>query len=293
MDGRVHGGAVATDWRPSVIASGEIYDSRRLAYGYAFHRPPVHPRILSLVAADLGITSPLGCALDIGCGAGVSTAALAPLARVTVGLEPVADMLGYHRRVAPRSRFVLARAERLPFASGSVDLMTAAGSLNYVDLCRFLAEASRVLTADAVLVVYDFSSGRRLVDDLALDTWFASFEARYPFPPGYPFDLAELNDDRAGLRIRHRRDFVVDLPLTAAEYLDYVLTEANVERAIASGVALETVREQCGAELAPIFGDRARAVQFEGYVVYVTKMGGHRGDVAWPDGRVQFDPPRP
>jgi SAM-dependent methyltransferase len=255
-----------------MTANGDIYDSRRLAHGYAFHRPPLHPRVLALVAEDLGIATPVGRALDIGCGAGLSTAALAPLARVTVGLDPAADMLTYRRQVAPHGRFVVARAEAPPFSAGSFDLVTAAGSLNYVDLSRFLPEASRLLVADGTLVVYDFSSGRRLLDDPALERWFAAFEERYPFPPGYAFDLARLNDDRAELRIDHRRDFVVGLPLTAAAYLDYVLTESNVEQAIAAGARDEDVREWCRAGLAPIFGDGARDVQFEGYIVYVRKV---------------------
>jgi SAM-dependent methyltransferase len=255
-----------------VTATGDIYLSRRLAYGYAFQRPPVHPRVLALVAQDLGITRPVGRALDIGCGAGLSTAALAALARVTVGLDPAADMLAHRRQVAPHGQFVVASAEAPPFTAGAFDLVTAAGSLNYVDLPRFLPEASRLLAADGTLVVYDFSSGRRLADDPALERWFASLEDRYPFPPGYRFDLAGLNDDRAGLRIDRRRDFVISLPLTAATYLEYVLTEANVEQAIAAGARAEEIGEWCRAGLVPIFGARARNVQFEGYVVYVRKI---------------------
>ena len=254
-----------------MTADGDIYDSRRLALGYAFHRPPVHPRVLALVAKDLGLVRPVARALDIGCGAGLSTAALAPHARVAVGLEPAADMLTYRRQAAPLGHFVVARAEAPPFGGGVFDLVTAAGSLNYVDLSRFLPEAARLLTRDGTLVVYDFSSGRRVADDPALERWFAAFERRYPFPPGYAFDLGQLNDDRAGLRIASRRRFAVDLPLTAAAYLDYVLTESNVEQAIAGGASPDEMREWCWAGLTPIFGTGTREVRFEGYVVYVTK----------------------
>jgi len=46
-----------------------VYDSDRLAAGYAFDRPPVHEQILrSARLAPLA-----GRALDIGCGAGLST----------------------------------------------------------------------------------------------------------------------------------------------------------------------------------------------------------------------------
>jgi ubiquinone/menaquinone biosynthesis C-methylase UbiE len=43
-------------------------------------------------------------------------------------------MLTHRRTVAPDAGFVVGQAERLPFATSSFDLVTAAGSLNYTDL---------------------------------------------------------------------------------------------------------------------------------------------------------------
>jgi SAM-dependent methyltransferase len=254
-----------------MTARGDIYHSRRLALGYAFLRPRVHPRVLALVAEDLGLERPVARALDIGAGAGLSTAALAPLARFTVGIEPNAGMLAHRRRVAPTASFVVGRAEALPF-SVSFDIVTAAGALNYVDLDVFLPRVAGMLAPGGALVVYDFASGRRLRGDPRLEQWFATFEARYPFPGGYHFDLARLDDAEAGLRMERRRDFVIGLPLTASAYLDYVLTESNVEQAVAGGEDVEGLRAWCRDGIAPIFGDDAREVQFEGYVVYVRRV---------------------
>ena len=50
--------------------------------------------------------------------------------------------------MAPESHLVVGRAEELPVADGAADLMTAARSLNSVDLEKFCTEASRVLPAD-------------------------------------------------------------------------------------------------------------------------------------------------
>jgi SAM-dependent methyltransferase len=255
-----------------MTARGDIYVSERLARGYAFERPPVHPRILSLVAADLGISTPVARALDIGAGAGLSTAALAPLASVTVGLEPNGNMMVHRRAVAPRALFTMASAEAPPFASGSFDLLTAAGALNYVNLDAFLPEAARLLAPRGCLVVYDFSSGRTLEGDARLERWFEAFEARYPFPRGYAFDLARLDHEASGLRRVRRRDFTIGLPLTASDYVAYVLTETNVEQAVAGGADVEGVRSWCRDGITPIFGDDAREVQFEGYVVYVKRL---------------------
>jgi ubiquinone/menaquinone biosynthesis C-methylase UbiE len=123
-------------------------------------------------------------ALDVGCGAGLSTAALTPLARQVIGIEPVSVMLTHRRTVAPQARFVISRAERLPFGSGSFDMVSAAGSLNYTDLSSALPEIARVLTPDGTFLLYDFSVGRTSVSGGELADWFASFEQRFPWPPG-------------------------------------------------------------------------------------------------------------
>lgn len=71
------------------------------------------------------VTMTAGRALDVGCGAGLSTAALAPLARQVIGLEPISAMLAHRQTVAPRAAFVIGQAERLPFPAGSFDLVAA------------------------------------------------------------------------------------------------------------------------------------------------------------------------
>ena len=252
-----------------MTARGDIYGSERLAQGYAFHRPAVHPRVLDLVAEDLGIDAPHGRGLDIGCGAGLSTAALSRITRTAVGLDPNGDMLAHRGAVAPEARFAIARAEALPFESGSFDVLTAAGALNYVDLDRFLPEAARVLVAGGTLVVYDFSSGRKIAEDRRLERWFDAFQARWPFPRGYAFDLARLESPTAGLRIGRRRDFTIAIPLALPAYVEYILTETNVEQAVQAGAPVDAIRDWCTRGLADIFGDGARDVLFEGYVLYV------------------------
>ena len=68
-----------------------VYDSARVAAAYVFDRPPVHELILRRAGLDRRARR----ALDIGCGAGLSTAALTPYADHVTGLEPVKTMLAH------------------------------------------------------------------------------------------------------------------------------------------------------------------------------------------------------
>ncbi|HEX4950479.1 MAG TPA: class I SAM-dependent methyltransferase [Blastocatellia bacterium] len=252
-----------------MTASADIYQSARLAAGYAFHRPPVHPRIIAKLREQ--ITKPFQCALDIGCGAGLSTAALAPIAAITVGLEPAATMLMHSMAVAPEAYFIIAQAEQLPFAAQSVDLLTAAGSLNYADLDRFFPEAARVLTDDGVLVIYDFSEARRLHNDHRLENWYNRFVTRFPAPPGYAMDMRTLAYSRYGFELSAYEEFEVAVPMTQQSYLQYAMSEARVERAILKGAAESDIRTWCSHTLADIFDTTPRAVLFDAYLALVKR----------------------
>ncbi|MFN7928842.1 MAG: class I SAM-dependent methyltransferase [Blastocatellia bacterium] len=252
-----------------MTAANDIYHSPRLAAGYAFHRPPVHARIVAKLREQLRWERPVQRALDIGCGAGLSTAALRPLAEMVVGLEPIANMLTHHAAVAPTAQFIIAQAEQLPFAAQSFDLLTAAGSLNYADLSRFLPETARVLTAEGMLVIYDFSEARRLRDSHQLEDWYERFVERFPAPPGYALDVRMLDYARYGLQLSSYEEFVLALPMTHESYLQYALSEARVERALMNGANEADIRAWGSSTLAEIFTAQPREVLFDAYLALV------------------------
>lgn len=248
-----------------------VYDSPRIARGYAFDRPPVHPHIIRAIRDRLQLEAPVHCALDVGCGAGRSTAALEPLADRVIGLEPAPGMLAHSRVVAPAAAFVVGRAENLPFLPGTFDLVTAAGSLNYVDLDAFLPELARVLAPGGVMAVYDFSKGSRFRDDGRLDAWYAAFEERYPPKPGYELDVTAIEYARRGLRLDSYEAFDVAVPMSLATYVPYVMSETGVEMALSRGEAEEEIRAWCETTLAAVFNDASPDVLFEAYVACVRR----------------------
>lgn len=255
-----------------MAASADVYQSTRLARGYAYDRPPVHPKIIARLREHLQLSEPLPRALDIGCGAGLSTAALEPIAACAVGIEPVASMLQFRAAVTTTAHFAVARAEQLPFAPDSFDLLTAAGSLNYADLAQFLPEAARLLNAHGVLAIYDFSEGKRLHGDTRLEDWYAAFKERYPSPPGYALDVRTLPYEDYGLRFDSYHKLEVAVPLTHASYLRYALSETSVEQALARGENEADIEAWCRATLAEIFAENPREVLFDAYIAYVKRV---------------------
>jgi SAM-dependent methyltransferase len=243
------------------------FGTSEMAAGYATSRPAVHPRVMEQVYEQLGRPGPFERALDVGCGAGVSTRALAGFARRRVGLEPFEAMLKRAPAIAPLAGFVAGAAETLPFRDRAFDLITAAGSLNYANLDRFFPEAARVLLPHGVLVVYDFSPGSSFRNSTSLDEWFSSFHSRYPPPANEARDLSPeiLAEPGTGFRVHAHRRFEIGIALTPGFYLDYAMTETNVASAVRSGVPVAEIRSWCARTLAPVWNGAEREVLFRGY----------------------------
>jgi SAM-dependent methyltransferase len=243
------------------------FGTDEMAAGYATSRPAVHPRVIDQVWQSLGRSRPFRRALDIGCGAGLSTRALEGFAEQCIGVEPAEAMLQWTSAIAPRADFVVGTAEALPVCDRSIEVITAAGSLNYVNLDLFFPEAARVLVPQGILVVYDFLPGRSFPRGTELDEWFSGFMLRFP-PPSK--EARELNPEilaqfESGFRVRSFQYFEVGIPLTCDFYLDYMMTETNVAAAVRNGVRHSEIRSWCAETLAAVWGASEREVLFRGY----------------------------
>lgn len=214
-----------------------------LAEGYAQHRPPVHREILRLALSGTYAT-----AVDVGCGSGISTRALADFAPTRIGVEPSEAMVEAGRAVDPTAQFLVGPAEAIPLPDSSADLITAAGSLNYADLSRFFPEALRLLAPQGQLLIYDFSTGNAEGSD-----WLSRFVARYPWAPNEARRLNPviLAAEATGFTLQRSEEFTIRLPLTREFYLDYMLTETNVAHAVRQGQSLEEIRNWCADTLWP------------------------------------------
>jgi SAM-dependent methyltransferase len=250
------------------------FSASAMAEGYANSRPPVHARVFDLVRARIGNAWRARQGVDIGCGAGVSTRALAALADRCYGLEPAEAMLRRAVRTVPGAVFVAGTAEALPFRNGSLELLASAGALNYVRLEQFFPEAARVLEPGGALLVYDFSTGRSFRRTTSLDEWFEEFIFRYPFPrdEGCPLDPESLGRLGSGFRMEFGERFETGIPLDREFYLDYLMTETNVAAAVRQGASGAEIRIRCAESLCPIWAGGEREVLFRGYFCWMIRV---------------------
>jgi ubiquinone/menaquinone biosynthesis C-methylase UbiE len=107
---------------------------------------------------------PLGRILDLACGPGILSAAVAPLANEVVGLDITPKMVDLAARRLSRSghtnaKFKVGVVEDIPFETGSFDgAVTRLSFHHFPDLDTPLAEIRRVLQPHGRLVVADITS---------------------------------------------------------------------------------------------------------------------------------------
>ena len=142
----------------SFTASGDAYDrfmgrySRELA-----------PRLVAFAGVAAGMR-----ALDVGCGSGLLTAALADRvgAANVAAADPSESLLAACAHRVPRADVRRAPAEGLPWPDASFDVVLSQLVLNFVaDAEAAVAEMSRVASPGAILAscTWDYADGMRML----------------------------------------------------------------------------------------------------------------------------------
>lgn len=218
----------------------------RYAAGRQYH----HERTLRRA-----LTGRPGPALDVACGTGLSTRALAALGIPAVGLDPVPAMVA-RARADTGLPFVVGAAEALPVAEESVDLVTVSSGVHWFDPDRFAAEAARVLRPGGTLLLYEHA-GADLPDQPAFRDWLrGTYLRRHPSPPRGA--MADAFDGRGRFRLQAEDRWADEVTFDRAGFAAYLLSQSNL-----LGAPPEPVRAWLLESLAPFFpGAAARPVTF-------------------------------
>lgn len=124
---------------------------------YARHRPGYPPVFLADVARRCPLPA-AGRLLDLGCGPGTLTLALAGHVGEAIGVDPEPDMLAEAARQASLAgvrnvRWIEARAEDLPPDLGRFHLVTMGRSFHWMDRDQVLETVADILTPTGGLVL--------------------------------------------------------------------------------------------------------------------------------------------
>lgn len=149
-----------TLWRYISDTSGnmnKLFQSLDHAQSYTKFRP-VYPKEVLTTIIDF-YEKELNCyenALDIGCGSGQSTVELTKHFKNVIGMDVSEAQISQAPKSIPNLKFLVGEAENLSFEAGSIDLITVAQAMHWMDTSRFYASADNVLKPGGVLAVYGY-----------------------------------------------------------------------------------------------------------------------------------------
>ncbi len=191
-------------------------------------------------------------ALDVGCGTGQSTVALAEIADLVIGVDLSQEMLD-HAQPRPNLRYQLGAAEQLVFDDGEFDLVSVGSALHWFDQSRFFAQCHRVLSATGLLAVYNDHFTTHMEGVTPFSLWMRTrFAKRYPAPVRGMRDMDEGKAVEAGLQVAHRSSFSHVVPFSHNELIAYLMTKSNTLAAIHGGKEAATaVSHWLSEELSP------------------------------------------
>lgn len=133
-----------------------FYDSEYYGHAQRTRSLPWHMRVIASRLGDLRDRS----VLDVACGAGEWLGELQRRGATVSGIDISSRAAEHARSRLPGSDIREGVAERLPFASGSFDLVTCMGSLeHFLDQPAALGEMLRVAKDDAHFVILVPNSG--------------------------------------------------------------------------------------------------------------------------------------
>jgi SAM-dependent methyltransferase len=222
----------------------------RLASEYAECRPSYPNELFGYLA---GLVIQRDLAWDCAAGSGQATLALATFFRRVVATDASGPMLDRAPR-HPRIEYRVAPAQTSGLEDGTVDLVTVAQALHWLELTPFYAEVRRVLVPSGVLAVWTY--GTQQLDDSALDEPLQHFytEVVGPYWPlerrhvesGYrtlPFPFAEIESP----------SFIMRAQWNLSQLLGYIRTWSATQR-FRETVGNDPV-DSLSSELAPHWGD--------------------------------------
>lgn len=239
------------------------FGQKTAAERYASGRPRFHSFVIEKIRKSLALEKSFETALDVGCGTGLSSAALKNISENVVGVDISFEMLN-QAETADGIEYLQASAENLPFGDAKFDLLTISQAIHWIDKQKFFAEAGRVLKNDSRIIAYDNYFQGQMSGEPRFNDWYKNeFLKKYPVPPRGKRAFERTSENRADFVLEHEEFNENTLWFSARELVDYLVTISNVIAAVENGTELlEDVDEWLLKSVEPFFDNRRKEFAF-------------------------------
>jgi ubiquinone/menaquinone biosynthesis C-methylase UbiE len=248
------------------------FGAHSAAARYAKGRPRFHSFVIEKIRKFLAIEKPLQFALDVGCGTGLSSAALKQMAETVVGIDISAGMLGQAEKI-DGIVYLSASAEELPLLGGKFDLITISQAIHWVDREMFFSEAGRVLKPGSLIAAYDNYFQGQMSGNPAFNDWYREeFLTAFPVPPRGPRAFAAASENARDFVLKHEEFNENTLEFSAQELVDYLVTISNVIAMVENGSqSIEDVYDRLTESVKPFFKETRERFTFINPIWYLRR----------------------
>ena len=160
---------------------------------------------------------------------------------------------GQAKQAYPHLEFRLIEDGVLPFADGSVNLLSVGFAFHWLEQPAFLLEASRVLAKNGLLVIYNMIFPGVMVGNDSYHDWHHNtYIAKYATPKRNRTPLRDLlSEGDYGLELEKGVRLSFPQQLSAFELRNYLTTQSNISAAVEQGESLSDVDAWLDESLAP------------------------------------------
>lgn len=246
-----------------------FFSANTVAKGYSKDRPYLHPEIIQRIKSRLNLSEKVEWALDVGCGAGLSTIALKEVAVNIVGVDSSELMI--HSAIKDDNvEYFNYPAEHLPF-SRKFDIITLAGAINWVDRSKFFSEAKNILSDEGIVIVYDIYILGTMEENSKFEAWYMNeYLKKYPRPPRDESPITNEEAIKYGFGRIDTEDCTSKVKFTSENYIKYMFTQSNITTALnKQEEGHNEIRKWFSSYIDPFFGASEKTLIFGGYIWYL------------------------
>jgi SAM-dependent methyltransferase len=246
-----------------------FFGTSQVAKGYAKNRPYFHPEVIRKIKNFISIDRKIRKALDVGCGAGLSTLALLEIADKVTGVDSSEAMVGSaieHEDI----QYFNYPAENLPFDE-EFGLITLAGAINWVDRTKFFAEAKKILPQGGYVVVYDNTILGIMKENDGFKIWYDNvYLKKYPKPPRNESPITGEEAVQYGFEFVRSENYTNEVQFTLESFINYIFTQSNITTALQNGAEdAECIQKWFVSSLSSFYQSQKRTLLFGGYIWYL------------------------
>jgi SAM-dependent methyltransferase len=246
------------------------FRTTKVSEGYAKSRPYFHPEVIKRIRAYLGLKYKYQRALDVGCGAGLSTLALKEIAESVVGVDSSEAMIDSAIK-DERIEYFNYPAEYLPFDQ-DFELITLAGSINWIERVKFFREAKMILSHGGFVIIYDNNILGIMEEDRNFEDWYLNrYLKKFPKPPRDESPITKEEARGYGFDFDHSETYTNNVAFSIDGFMDYLFTQSEITVALENKKS-EQIRNWLARSLTPFFQSQKRTLLFGGYIWYLKNV---------------------